>query len=182
MPMTKRDIADIALVGIIFWLLFQFFMGLLSLIANLGMFPHRTEPQNTGVVVAFEALYVLVLLVLSYLLLFKRSAVLSFLFPDAQEKEVSIPSGMESLASYGFWIRLFGIFLFLSYGIKFFGSLTAVVTMDWQFNAGARFWAMTSGPMLLSAILAAGIIWKADWIAEKLQKIGADKERVTDKD
>ena len=116
MQMTKRDIADIALVGIIFWLLFQFLMGLLSLVANLGLFEHSRVPHNTGntgVVIAVEAVYVLVLLILTGLLLFRRSAVLSFLFPDAQEKELSIPSGVESLASCGFWIRLFGIFLFV---------------------------------------------------------------------
>jgi hypothetical protein len=191
MPMTKRDIADIMLVGMIFWLLFQFLIGVISIVVSLGM-PQSMELRNAGpfnaayvnmgAATAFNAVYVLVVLALSYILVFKRLAILSFLFPDGQEKEFSVPSGMESLASYGFWIRLFGIFLFLSYGIKFFGSLTADVAMDWQFNAGVRLWAMTSGPMLLSTILAGVIVWKADWIAEKLQKIGADKERATDSD
>ena len=38
MPMTKRDIADIVLVGIVFWLLFMFLFAIVSLVANIGMF------------------------------------------------------------------------------------------------------------------------------------------------
>ena len=75
---------------------------------------------------------------------------------------------MEVLASYAFWIRLFGIFKFLSYGVDLISQfatsmvLAANAPMEWQFS-DSRSLVRTSVPRLVSVILAGLIVWKADW-------------------
>ena len=180
MQMTKRDIADIVLVWMVFSTLFHFLMGIAQFLA-LVVAPGLRESTQLMAITGFEALYVLIVLLLCYIVLFKRAAILSFLFPDAREKELSIPFGMDSLASYAFWLRLFSIYICVSSGTSFFGHLVAGAAVGGQFGA-ERFLIRTSMPTLVSAVLAGLIVWKADWIAEKLQKIGTDRGRVNNVD
>ena|ERR1035437_6619603 len=173
MQVTKRDIADIVLVWILSSVLLSLLMGIAMLASYMGTARGPTEFTHQVMVFGFAALQVFVLLLLGYVLLFKRAAILSFLFPDAQEKEIAVPAGLEVLASYAFWIRLFGIFEFLSLGVQFIGHLATSAAMEWPFLESRSL--IRTGPELVGVILAAAIIWKADWIAEKLQKIGPDK-------
>jgi hypothetical protein len=173
MPMTKRDIADIVLV----WILSSVLLSLLISIAQvsfIGMARGPKEVANQAIFFGFEALQVLVLLLLGYILLFKRPAVLSFLFPDGREKEIAVPGGLEVLTSYAFWIRLFGVFKFLWLGVQLIGHLATSMAMEWPFLELRSF--RSSGPELVGVILSAAIIWKADWIADKLQTM-----RIADK-
>lgn len=174
MTMTKRDVADIVLV----WMAVSLFMSLLTSIMTLGAWVGMTDLskqyEEKSVGVTFQILQIVALLFLNYVLLFKRSFLLSRVFPDGKAKEVSVPEGLSVLISYAFWIRLLGIFTFLSSGIKFIGRLGMDVAAQWQFLA-PRFWMHNSGAELASAVLAAIVIWKADWIAEKLGRLGSSK-------
>ena len=119
--------------------------------------------------VTCQVVNILALLLLNYVLLFKRTVILSLVFPDGGDREVSIPSGLSAIASYAFWIRLLGIFTFLSSGTRFLGRLSMDIADTSQFVAQA-FWMHRSGEHLVSTVLAAVVIWKADWIADKLGK------------
>lgn len=171
MNMTKRDVADIVLV----WMAVSFLLALLHSIVNLGVLIGMTDEASKftdkSVAVVFQFLHILVLVFLVYILLFKRSLVLSLIVPDGREKSVSIPSGLSVLASYPFWIRLFGIFIFLTQGISFFSHLVMDVASHQRFFTGS-YWMLQSGMALVSAMLALVVIWKADWIAAKLEKLG----------
>jgi hypothetical protein len=168
MQMTKRDIADIVLVWILFSVILMLLMAIAVEASFINMAVDPTTSIHTAIFLGFEALRVLLLLLLSYALLFKRPAVLSFLFPDAREKEIAVPAGLEVLGSLAFWIRLFGIFKFLSYGVQFIGHFGTSAVMEWQFLDLRSF--RTCVPNLVGAVLAAAIVWKADWIAEKLDQ------------
>lgn len=182
MRMTKRDIADIVLVWVVFSTLFHFLTSLVPLLAWAVLPPGSTEAKNVIATFGFMTIYVLVLLLLCYLLLFKRAAILSFLFPDAGEKELSIPAGMDALVSYAFWLRLFGVYICISSAISFFGYLATSAVMDWQFgNTG--WYLRNSMPSLISAVLAGLVVWKAEWIAAKVPKmITSDEARPNDID
>ena len=130
----------------------------------------RYTDKSTAIVVS--VIYTLALLFLNYILLFKRAPILSLVFPDGKDKELSVPSGLVTLTSYAFWIRLFGIFTFLTSGIHFLGRFTMNVALKRAFVA-ASFWKYDAGAELVSALLAIIVIWKADWIAAKLERLGS---------
>jgi hypothetical protein len=181
MNMTKRDIGDIVLV----WMAVSFLMSLLTSIYTLGTLVGMTQEAKQyiekSVAVPFKIFEIIVLLFLNYVLLFKRSLILSLVFPDGKEKEISVPSGLTVLTFYAFWIRLLGIFTFLSSGIRFIGRLTLNVSANLPYVdvAGLSWmsWMYRSGvDELVSVILAAFVIWKADWIAERIGKIGSSNK------
>ena len=165
--MTKRDIADIVLV----WMAISFLLALLTSLVTLGAYIGMTDEVNKytdrATAMGFQLLHVGALLFLDYCLLFKRSLVLSLVVPDGRDKQVEIPSGLTVLASYAFWIRLLGVFTFLSWGIGFVSRLATDLAVKREFVAGS-FWMHNTGTQLVSTVLAALVIWKADWIAQKI--------------
>jgi hypothetical protein len=172
MNMTKRDIADIVLV----WMAISFILALLTSILTLGAILGIPDEQSkfmtTSVAIVFQVLHLLVVAFLIYILLFKRNFVLNIVFPDAKGKELSISEGLTALASYKFWIRLLGIFTLLSSGIAFFADLVSGFGVNRQFVIDS-FWKVKTFPHIVSAILAFIVIWKADWIANRLERIGS---------
>ena len=131
--------------------------------------------MTPSVAVAFQLAQILALLLLNYVLLFKRSLILDLVFPDGRQKEVAVPVGLAALTSYAFWIRLLGIVTFLNSGIALLGHLVTDLAVKRQFAFGG-FWIVQSGSQLVSALVALGVIWKADWIAEKLRKFGSSNQ------
>ena len=47
--------------------------------------------------------------------------------------------------------------------------------MDWEF-LDSRSLVRTTVPELVGVILSAAIIWKADWIADRLEKLRANRQ------
>lgn len=183
MQMTKRDIADIALVWILASVLISLLTQMAMLASYLGAKVALSHLVDLAEFLGFEGLLLIVLLLLSYVLLFRRAMVLSFLFPNAQEKEIAIPTGLESLASFAFWVRLFGTFEFLSYGIQLVGrfAMAAAVATDssdgWQLSSPCVVNAIVLP--LTGLIVSAAIIWKADWLAEKLTRLGGSGDKAS---
>ncbi len=173
MNMTKRDIADIILV----WMAITFIIALLTSLVAVGAIigMPKNEYATKSVAIIFQIIHFAALLCLNYVLLFKRSWILDAIFPNAQETEISIPAGLTSLISYGFWIRLIGIFTFLTSGIDFFSRLVMDLATHRKFVTGT-YWMLQSGTALVSAILAVIVIWKADWIAQQVGKIGSSNK------
>jgi len=176
MTITKRDIADIVLV----WMALQFILALLTGIAVLGTIANARAPFYSVAAVVSRLANLLILLVLSYVLLFRRALILDRIFPNAEQKQVSIPNDMTVIASYAFWIRLIGIFTFLTSLTGCFSRLLMALAnkQELQEMSFSEFpmKMMQSGEQLLAAILALGIIWKADWIAAKLEKNGSTNQ------
>ena len=174
MNLTKRDIVDIVLVGIAFWFLLQLLTSLATWGLYIGMKEGAETYMDKTVAVVFQSLHFLALLVLNYILLFRRRWILSLIVPDGSEKEVAIPAGLSVLASYGFWIRLLGIFILLSSSIRFLARLAMDLAAEPKFTVRPS-WIFGSGTELVSAVLAAIVVWKADWIADKLGKLGSSR-------
>jgi len=172
MHITKRDIADIVLV----WMAVSFILVLLTSILTLGLLigmPDEQSKNITGpVAVLFQVLHLLAVAFLTYILLFKRNLVLDKVFPDAAGKDVPISDGLSALTSYAFWVRLLGIFTLLSSGIAFVADLVTGLGMNRQFVVDS-FWLIKTGPEMVSAFLAFLVIWKADWIATRLEHLGS---------
>ena len=74
MQMTKRDIADIALVWILSSVLLSLLMSIAMLASYMGMATMGSGFSDLVMFLGIEALQVLVLLLLGYVLLFKRTA------------------------------------------------------------------------------------------------------------
>jgi len=173
MTMTKRDIADIVLVGMGVKLLGD----AIHIIALDVGFYTRTPQTAENITSKFidvpsQVLHIALLLFVIYLLLFGRKRILSLIVPDGPEKEVTIPAGLAVLASYAFWIRLLGIFTFLSSGIRLVGDFAMSIGI-YPKLADLRYWFVNSAWNITSTILGAVVIWKADWLAEKLGKKGS---------
>ncbi len=175
MNMTKRDIADIVLVWMAMSFVLALVTGIVTLGAYIGMPDEASKYTDKWTAVGFEVLYIWVLAFLCYILLFKRSPILSLIVPDGTAKELSIPASLAVLTSYAFWVRLFGLFTFLSAGIRCFSRLSMDVARNPEF-AGPRSWMISSGVEGVSAILGIVVMWKADWIAGRVAGIGSSNK------
>lgn len=183
MQMTKRDIADIVLVWILASVLLRLLTSMAVLAGSLCETSGQLSPVNLGLFLGFEGLYILLLLLLNYVLLFKRVTILSFLFPDAHAKEVAIPAGLEALASFAFWIRLFGIVELLSRGISLVGQMGTCAVFAARMRDDVTFVSQLMPtmtiPNLVGIVVSAAIIWKADWLAEKLTRLGGSNDKAS---
>ena len=171
MNVTKRDIADIMFVWMALWLLLTLLTSLVTLGTFIGMTGEAEKYTDKSTAVIFHVLHTVALLFLNYLLLFKRSLLLTLIVPDGKERELSIPPALAVLASYTFWIRLLGIFTFLSSTIRFLSRLATDLAEKRAFDAGS-FWMYNTGTDLVSAVLASLVVWKAEWIADKIGRMG----------
>jgi len=169
MNMTKRDVADIAAVWMTVAFITAFVQAVITIGVYIGMTDEFMQHTNRSTAILFQLIAVFILGLVNYALLFKREHLLGIVFPNSSDKEVSVPDGLSILTSYGFWIRLFGIFTFLSSGTQLIGRLAIDLSIN-SFNYAGKFWMHGSGALFVSTVLAALIIWKADWIANILGK------------
>ena len=170
MNITKRDIADIALVWMGLSLLLALLTSFVTLGTIIGMTDEQSQFMTKSVATTFQSLHLIVLIGVNYVIFFKRAIILNLVFPNSEQKEASVPESLSALGSYAFWIRLLGIFTFLTSGTRFFSQMVMELATKRQFQFGS-FWMIKSGTQLVSAVLALLIIWKADWISDKLGKI-----------
>jgi hypothetical protein len=119
MNVTERDIADIMFVWMALWFLMALLTSLVTLGTFIGMTREAEKYMANPPAVIFHVLHIVALLFLNYLLLFKRSLILTLIVPDGKDRELSVPPALAVLASYAFWIRLLGTFTFLSSTIRF---------------------------------------------------------------
>lgn len=177
MNMTKRDIADIALVWMGLSLLLALLTSFVTLGTIMGMPDEQSQYMTKSVATTFQIIHLIVLIGVNYVIFFQRSVILNLVFPKSEEKEASVPESLSALGSYAFWIRLLGIFTFLTSGTKFFSQLVMELAAKRQIQFGS-FWMIKSGTQLVSALLALLIIWKADWIAGKLERLKPSNQKV----
>ena len=174
MSMTKRDIADIVLMCMAAYFLAAMLSGIAGFVLNWGLTKDAMQLIKKSYIILSQAIYVVALLFLNYVLLFKRSQVLTLILREGRDKELSFPEGLAVLTSISFWIRLYGIYTFLRSFVSFLSGLTAGSIADKQILAPSFYWYQI-GPPLISAILGLLIIWKAEWIGKELTKLGQKK-------
>jgi len=174
---TKRDIADIVLVWMTISFLFMLLTSIITLGSIIGLHGEEAKLITKPVAITFQIIQIVVLMVVNYILVFKRHLVLDIVFPQAGEKVMAVPDGLITLTSYGFWIRMLGIFTFLSSGTEFLSELISDVAITRDFMNGI--WMLKSGSKMISAIISLLIIWKADWLAEKLGGTGSANKEAT---
>lgn len=105
-----------------------------------------------------------------YFLILKRTPTIRRLFPESETKEIVIPDGLVILTQYSFWIRLAGIMMILREIKNLIQWMTAEFVKS-QLEAYAHNLYAPVFQALVGVGLAVLIIWKADWIAEKVNRI-----------
>jgi len=180
MNITKRDIADISLVGIAFHFvpyLFGYALHAVYVICE-SLRPEAEVPgyQVSRLIGKGRAVFIVggefcVMAAFFWFLLFKRHIVLNRLFPGSDEKTLELPDhSVTQLTDYSFWVTLFGLFTGIHSGIKLAsGLLTCVKTSD---AIGVYFQNIGKyhGADILSVIISVLVIWKAKRIADMLRR------------
>jgi len=167
--MTKRDVADIALV----WVGLTLFIGFLgSLFFSIGALLMNDESSlNWESGLFLFLLQNLVMFVFAFILLFRRDMILDLLFPRAGEVELEVSDGCAALTDLGFWIRLCGTLQFIT---SFIGALAALASLRrfWQpeLFPDSMFW-RTMLPKIVSVIASLFVVQQADRIAGLMKRI-----------
>lgn len=133
---TKRDLADIALLISGFWVLER---GLASV--QWPLFRAET-PILVG--------YIVALLALVYVLIFKRPWLLDRLICDGADRELHLGANAVVLAHPGFWIALFGTIVALKHGMLFVSRLPFVL----MYKQSATAWSVWQSLLILLVALA----------------------------
>jgi hypothetical protein len=167
--MTKRDVADIALVLVAFNFLLVFLTQLVM--AGAFLFVQQESSSNftnRAMGAMPQLLYAIVLLVLVWIIFFKRKYIINLLFPDSDEKQLKLTTGVSIITDYSFWIKLLGLWVSLSSVVQFISRSVAVILLRQPRTFGE--W---SGQYLVATILAILLIWKSKQIAAWIEKIGS---------
>jgi hypothetical protein len=115
---------------------------------------------------------------LSYALLFKRKALLSYVFPDGEAKEISIPDELKALSSSAFWLRLYGLYVFLSSGMELLNRFVMEIISSAdkvRSLASLHQNRMETLGYLVAMLMAFLLFSKARLLAKYLDKLGNDK-------
>lgn len=168
-PITKRDIAEIALVMLIVGFMLRAFGGLVLMLS--WMAPWRQGFFESAALAFFlDALSFGIVLVCMIGLLWKRYAILGRLFPesDSEEGGVSVP---EVLAAYVFWIRLFGIWIILSLGMQLVRYLIPAPFSVFEYT---KLQMILRGipSAIATVVLGLVVIWQAPTIARFVEWLG----------
>jgi hypothetical protein len=83
-----------------------------------------------------------------------------------------IPEGLSVLTSYTFWVRLYGLYTFLSSGIALLGDFVSGYGMEREAILSS-YALLKTGPDLVATCLALLLIWRADWVAVGLEHLGS---------
>ena len=168
--LTKYDIADLVL----FYVAMTFFLTLVGSIVAVGStFGMKdNEYVNRNPMIVIHLFYFSALCVINYILFFKRPVLIRLIFPRSGESEVELTGGLMLLTQYGFWIRLLAIMTLLDSFIQFVSHFATELVNARPFRINS-FASMQTVTDCISFLLALLVLWKADWIAEKVKSIGS---------
>jgi len=170
MTLTKRDITEIIFIwmGLSFLTLFFYDLGAIGQVVTQLRY---IQTGSTGIslwpMVGVQVVHALLSLLLIYVFLFRHSTLLTWITPDGPSKEVVLPTGLITLTSFAFWIRLFGIYTLFSGSIKLISGLGARVPfLSAHFSGGQLIFYVASE--ILTILIGIFMIAKADWLGDKL--------------
>lgn len=172
MKVTKYDIADLLLVCLcVSYIPMVFIMFFMQAAMMAQEIPHRAFTDGTFFTIAFFQFgYYFVACIVLYFLIIKRKPIIKMLFRESETKELSIPDGLTILVHYSFWIRLSGIMMMLREGTNLIKWITSEVLFS-QIEERQTHLFATNFKSAIGIGLGLLIIWKADWIAEKVKQI-----------
>ncbi len=164
---SKHDIAEIALVMVVLGFMFHVFSELALMIS----FSHPFKMglwESVKVFVPMGGVVLSLALVGLAGILWKRKRILAWLFPDSDAAVggVSVP---QRLADFGFWVRLFGIWIVLSQSVDLIRYLFPRPPMVDGISV------IQSGNIPSSTaniVLGVVLIWQASAIARFLGSVG----------
>ena len=170
MNMTKRDVADLALVGIGI----VFLLTLLQSLTSLAYYcfdqgAQRSLLADKATSIALSLLHSTAMFVICYLLIIKRHVVLNRIFPDSEDHAVMIPDGLAAITEYSFWIRIIGIYMLLKSVADFTGLLVVVLSSQHEFNM-LSFNGRSTVQLFIVSLLSVIIVLKADYIGSIIKK------------
>lgn len=167
--MTKRDLADIVLAAIGITFIPTLLQAISGFAFYLGINDYGAEYTNKVNAIFFSTFHVVVFSGMCYVLLFKRHVVLDALHLEEGGRSAPIPESLVFVASYAFWIRLIGVYMFLRAGTDFLGMLTVTLaskdTHSIAFLNGRSTW-----QLFVVAVLSLVIIAKADHLGRFIQR------------
>ncbi len=167
--MTKRDVADIALIWIGLNIFVRYLAALCTVIVRLSI---ADAPNTTwDSPISLYHLHTVVLFIMAFILLFKRRCILNLLCPLSGQTEIEVSDGCAALTDLGFWIRLLGTFTFIQAVIKVLSHLAQYFPVQ-NTNFGSGFVWSAITPPLVAAPLALLVVWQADRIAALMNKLG----------
>jgi len=167
--MTKRDIADIVLVVVGFIFILRFLQSFVHIEGILST--PNSEHFNRSLMFQLYLINLLILFIVSCLVLFKRDKIINLIFPQADGIKITMGKEFAKFSEHTFWIKLVGIIQFLFSCTKFVANLVTAIPVRGEWIS-SFFWWNRAGPEIISAILAIMVIWKAEWIAKFIEKIG----------
>jgi hypothetical protein len=176
MNLTKRDLADIALVVLALWFLMQSSYILLTgcnawFIAKMSFGATTGRGLEIGKWLTLAPF--LAQLACAGGLLLLRPFLLDRLFPDAAQKSMVLPAGAAMVFDYAFWIRLIGLYSLLSSGIKLVSVSAGQFMMRHDYMGPAyQFWNPMLVP-LVAVLLSCLVIWQAKALARLVKALGS---------
>ncbi len=165
--MKKKDIVEIVFIGMGLLFVLRFVQSFLNIFYYLTT--DEVEFVNATQGLVFSLFYSGTLLLLSYLLLIKRSVILDRVLPLSRDPAVDIPDGLVALTSHVFWIRLVGIVLFLVSAVEALSILSVEIAVRRDIVLKS-FYMMQTSQAVIAAALSLFIVWKAEWIEGMLLK------------
>jgi hypothetical protein len=177
--MTKRDIADIALVWVILSCIFRLINYCISLGNVLVIYDDGLHSLSGRNQVIFTNIITIILsIVIIWILTSKRIQILDYFFPGAEETGLILKGEAIILTNYSFWIKLLGIFYLISSIITDLPNLLKILfylipKTSIENNSSTSLIEVKYG--FFSIFLSIIVIWKADWIGEVLGRLGKNK-------
>lgn len=159
--MKKRDITEIVFIGMGLHFALRFVQSFLHIFYYLTSADVAYVDRTQGVL--FSLFYTGTLLLLSYLLLIKRSALLNRVLPPSSDTAIVIPDGLNALTSYAFWIRIVGMVLFLVSAVEAISMLSVEIAVRRDVVLQS-FRMLQTTQAAIAAVLSLFILWKAEWI------------------
>ena len=173
MNMTKRDVADLALVVLALWFLMETFYILLTSCSMLLAVMTASHGTSYRLGKWLELCPFLAQLACAGGLLLLRPFLLARLFPDAAQKSVVLPAGAAIVSDYAFWIRLIGLYSLLSSGIKLVSVAAGQFNMRHDYLGPTyQFWNPMLVP-LVAAVLSLLVILQAAALARLVKALGS---------
>ena len=178
MKVTKYDIADVLLVCLcVSYIPMVFVLFCMQVAMMVQEMPHLVFTDGIFLtIVFFQFGYYFIACIVLYFLILKRKPIIKLFFRESEAKELTIPDGLTILIHYSFWIRLSGILMMLREGTNLIKWVTSEVFLS-QIEERQTHLFATNFQSFVGVGLGLLIIWKADWIAEKVKRLAPTTSR-----
>ncbi|MDD5454327.1 MAG: hypothetical protein PHW62_02355 [Candidatus Ratteibacteria bacterium] len=167
--MNKRQVLDIVLIIFGLYFLIYFVQSMISTTWYFFFSP-KDEFMRKGVYILMMWVYLLIPLVVSALLLFKREKLINMLIGKSEQQE---PKQSDSLPCYtrlAFWIQILGLYYLIPSGAQLIREFVIVFSVRTQYATKFTWWHQM-GQSIVIIIVALVLIRQSEPIANFINKI-----------